>query len=91
MAHTKVKAAEQSIDVADPDKKSITLVMDYYQNFDLPHLGGEQPGCTYHYSPVWLYCLAIVDVAEDQLYAYIFEEMAMKKVENLRQGAGLDF
>ena len=82
LAQIKYKAAEQSIDFVDPDKKVITLVMDYCQNLDLPHLGGEQPGDTYYFSPVWLYCLGIVDVFEDQLYAYIYEESAAKKGAN---------
>ena len=82
IAQMKYEAAEQSIHFVDPDKKVITLVMDYCQNLDLPHLGGEQPGDTYYYSPVWLYCLGIVDVSEDQLYAYIYEESAAKKGAN---------
>ena len=82
LAQIKYEAAEQSIDFVDPDKKVITLVMDYCQNLDLPHLGGEQPGDTYYFSPVWLYCLGIVDVSEDQLYAYIYEESAAKKGAN---------
>ena len=70
---------EQLIDIVDPDKKVITLVIDYCQNLDLPHLGGEQPGDTYYFSPVWMHCLGIVDVSKDQLYAYIYEESAAKK------------
>ena len=56
--------------------------MDYCQNLDLPHLGGEQPGDTYYYSPVWLYCLGLVDVAEDRLCPYIYEESAAKEGTN---------
>ena len=29
-----------------------TIVVDYCQNLSIPHLGGEQPGETYYYSPI---------------------------------------
>ena len=61
------------------DSNVVTLVVDYCQNLDLPHLGGEQPGDTYYLSPIWLYCLGIVNVAEGRLYSYIYEESSAKK------------
>ena len=64
---------------AEPSKRTISLVIDYCQNLDLPHLGGEQPGDTYYYPPVWIYCLRIVDTSEDKLYAYIHKESDAKK------------
>ena len=81
-AQTKVDAADESLNESNPTKRTVTLVMDFCQNLDLPHLGGEQPGDTYYYSPVWLYCLGIVDVAEDRLYAYLYDESSAKKGAN---------
>ena len=77
----KVDEANESVD-ASAQNKTVTLVLDYCQNLDLPHLGGEQPGDTYYFSPVWLYCLGIVDVTEDQLYAYLYDEASAKKGAN---------
>jgi len=81
-AQYKVDAANESINEINPSKRTVTLVMDFCQNLDLPHLGGEQPGDTYYYSPIWLYCLGIVDVAEDRLYAYLYDESSAKKGAN---------
>lgn len=36
----------------------------------------------YYYSPIWLYCLGIVDKAEDRLYAYLYDESCAKKGAN---------
>ena len=65
LAQIKVDAAEKSMNKSDPLKRTVTLVMDYCQNLDLPHLCGEQPSDTYYYSLVWLYCLGTVDTTED--------------------------
>ena len=67
-AQCKVDAADETLDEIIPSKKTVTIVMDFCQNLNLSHLGGEQPGDTYYYSPVWLYCLGIYDVSEDRLY-----------------------
>ena len=48
----KVDAANKTLNEIIPSKKSVTLVMDFCQNLDLPHLGGEQPGDMNYYSPV---------------------------------------
>ena len=64
------------------ESASATLVLDYCQNLDLPHLGGEQPADTYYFSPVWLYCLGIVDVTEGRLYAYLYDKASAKKGAN---------
>ena len=65
LAQIKVDAAEESMNKSNPPKRTVTLVMDFCQNLHLPHLGGEQPGDTYYYSPVWLYFLGIVNIVED--------------------------
>lgn len=82
LAKLKFDAANETLTEKNPLKKTITLVMDFCQNLDLPHLGGEQPGDTYYFSPVWLYCLGIYDVAEDRLYAYLYDESSAKKGAN---------
>ena len=77
LASQKMEKAETS-----EDRKVITLVIDYCQNLSVPHLGGEQPGDTYYYSPIWLYCLGIVDVSLGRLFAYTYPEYAANKGAN---------
>ena len=60
----KVDQANESIGACSGNK-TITIVLDYCQNLDLPHLGKKQPGDTYYFSPIWLYCLGIVEVTKD--------------------------
>ena len=52
------------------------MVADYDQYLGLPHFGGEQPGDTYYYSPLAVYCFGIVDtsVTPEQLHAYGYTE-----------------
>ena len=64
------------------NEKVVTLVMDYCQNLELPHVGGEQVGDTYYYSPIALYCLGIVNAAINQLYAYVYSEADGRKGGN---------
>ena len=56
------------------EDRVVTLVMDYCQNLDLPHIGSEQVGDAYYYSPIWLYCLGIVDASTNKLSAYVYSE-----------------
>jgi hypothetical protein len=51
-------------------------VCDYCQNLGIPHFGGEQPGDTYYYSPLNIFCFGIVDASTspEQLYAYGYSE-----------------
>jgi hypothetical protein len=55
---------------------SLCIVADYAQHLGLPHFGGEQPGDTYYYSPLVVYCFGIVDtsVTPEQLHAYGYTE-----------------
>lgn len=55
---------------------SFCLVADYCQNLGLPHFGGEQPGDTYYYSPLAVYCFGVVDATAtpDRLLAYGYTE-----------------
>ena len=45
LAKAKFEAAYHTTGV-ETSKRTITSVIDYCQNLDLPHLGGEQPGDT---------------------------------------------
>ena len=47
---------------------------DYCQNMALPHFGGEQPGETYYFSPLGVYCFGMVDPTVDKLYAHLYSE-----------------
>ena len=37
------------------EPKIVTITIEYFQNLDLPHLGYDQPGDFYYYSPINLY------------------------------------
>ena len=50
------------------------LVADYCQNMALPHFGGEQPGETYYFSPLGVYCFGMVDPTIDRLFAHLYTE-----------------
>jgi hypothetical protein len=50
------------------------LVADYCQNMALPHFGGEQPGETYYFSPLGVYCFGVVDPTVDKLFAHLYTE-----------------
>jgi len=64
------------------EPKIVTITIDYSQNLDLPHLGDEQPGDCYYYSPINLYCFGIVDSTQEHLHAYIYTEGEGKKGSN---------
>jgi hypothetical protein len=55
---------------------SFCLVADYAQNLGLPHFGGEQPGDTYYYSPLAVYCFGLVDASQspEQLHCFGYTE-----------------
>jgi len=61
---------------------SFCIVGDYAQNLGVPHFGGEQPGDTYYYSPLSVYCFGVVDVCgeQDKLHAY----MAIQKIREAK-------
>jgi hypothetical protein len=41
----------------------------------LPHFGGEQPGETYYFSPLGVYCFGVVDPTVDKkLFAHLHIE-----------------
>lgn len=65
-----------------PNERICTFVVDYAQNMYLPSFNAEQPGETYYYSPLNLYCLGIVDCSEtaETLSAHIYYEGEGKKV-----------
>ena len=78
-ARSQKDLAAKKIELAKENTDVITLVIDYCQNIDLPHVGQEQPGDTYYYSPIWLYCLGIVNSHNNSLHAYVYPESAAKK------------
>lgn len=61
-----------------------TYTIDYAQNTYMPHLGDEQPGETYYYSPVNVYTLGIVNtgMVPMKLYAHVYYEDEGKKGGN---------
>ena len=61
-----------------------TYTIDYAQNTYMPHLGDEQPGETYYYSPVNVYTLGIVNtgLTPMKLFAHVYYEDEGKKGGN---------
>jgi hypothetical protein len=58
------------------EERSYCLVRDYCQNLSLLYFGGEQPGDTYYFSPLFVYVFGIADVSKDraQLLGYGYHE-----------------
>jgi len=58
------------------EERSYCLVADYCQNLSIPYFGGEQPGDTYYFSPLFVYVFGMADVAKDraELLAYGYHE-----------------
>ena len=63
----------------EKSERVVTLVCDYAQNLTLPNFGSEQPGETYYYSPLNVYCFGIVDTSVDHLHAMLYLEGEAKK------------
>ena len=55
---------------------SYCIVGDFCQNLSIPHFGMEQPGDTYYYSPLFVYCFGVVDACAtpDVLHSYGYSE-----------------
>jgi hypothetical protein len=67
------------------ESRKYCLVGDYCQNMSAPHFGSEQPGATYYFSPLNVYCFGMVDVAAGpdlKMYAHIYHEGEGKKGGN---------
>ena len=60
----KITTARKYAANPESNKKVYTLVVDYCQNLQYPWYGERQPGETYYYPHVRVYCLGIVDVAD---------------------------
>ena len=60
------------------------IVVDYCQNMELPFFGGTQPGDTYYFSPLGVYCFGVCNVGtkDKDLTAYIYPEGDGKKGGN---------
>ena len=63
----------------EKSERVLTFVCDYAQNMTLPNFGSEQPGETYYYSPLNVYCFGIVDTSSDHLHAMLYLEGEAKK------------
>ena len=60
-------------------------------NLTLPHLGQEQPGDTYYFSPIFLYCLGIVDAGTQKLTEYLYQEREGGKGGNNTSSLLIDY
>ena len=77
LANDKIKQATYTNDhenkIHHKDKVQ-TIIMDYCQNLNLPHLGQDQPGDAYYFSPLSIYCFGICDAVTSHLSAYVYDE-----------------
>lgn len=65
-------------------ERNFCFIMDYAQNLELPHLGEEQPGDIYYYSPksVYVFGIANVNVVPNIMNAYSYVEEYGRKGGN---------
>ena len=77
-------AQHDAIEETPHDERVYTLVMDYAQNCELPHLGSNQPGKTYYYSPLKINVFGIVNAGKNSGYldAYLYHEGEGRKGGN---------
>ena len=79
MMEAKADAIDNTIDHKD---RQYVLVIDFAQNMGLPHFGAEQPGATYYFSPINVYCFGIADESradKAHLFAHCYMEGDAKK------------
>eukprot|EP00978_Attheya_sp_CCMP212_P039672 scaffold208562_cov36-Attheya_sp.AAC.2 len=79
------KSQEAKEDASKPhNEQRHCFVMDYSQNLDIPHFGDEQPGETYYYSPLSVYCFGTIDCSTtpEHMHAFIYKEGQGKKGGN---------
>jgi hypothetical protein len=77
----KKKEAIATIDKR-PAEKVLCYVADYAQNLPIPNFASEQPGATYYYSPLSIYCFGVVDASVDRLTAWLYSEAQAAKGGN---------
>ena len=85
LANNKVKSATFTNDKANkvPHQDKVqTIIMDYCQNLNLPHLCEDQPRDAYYFSPLSIFCLWICDAVSNHISAYIYDESKGGKGEN---------
>ena len=72
MAEAK-KCTEEQVDARE---LCVTLIVDYCQNMDMPSFRRDQPGETFFYVPMNIFCFGIVDCngPDDILHAYMYNE-----------------
>ncbi len=68
LANAKKQLAKLDAYKGKMEPKIVTITIDYFQNLDLPHLGNEQPGDCYYYSPMNLYYFGIADSTQEHLH-----------------------
>jgi len=70
------EAKKCTADQVDARDLCITLIVDYCQNMDMPSFRRDQPGVTFFYVPMNIFCLGIVDCnpPKDILHAYMYDE-----------------
>lgn len=68
-----------------------TIIVDYCQNLNLPHLGNEQPGDAYYFSPLSIYTFGICNSVTGHLHAYVYDESEGAKGGNNVASLILDY
>ena len=79
------KSLEAKEDATKPhSERRYCFVMDYSQNLGLPHFGDEQPGETYYFSPLSVFCFGTIDCSTlpEKMHALVYKEGEGKKGGN---------
>ena len=78
LANLKIEQAKFTNDevmaVMSQDQKVQTIIIDYCQNLNLPHLGEDQPGDAYYFSPMSIFCFGVCNAINNELTAYVYDE-----------------
>ena len=65
---------DEVLSVLSQEQRVQTIIIDYCQNLNLPHLGADQPGDTYYFSPLSIFCFGVCNAINNELTAYIYNE-----------------
>jgi hypothetical protein len=83
LAQQKSREAKEDVTKSHSERRHC-FVMDYSQNLGLPHFGDEQPGETYYYSPLSIFCFGTIDCSTtpEKMHALVYKEGEGKKGGN---------
>ena len=95
LANLKIEQAiftnNEDLSVLSQDQRVQTIIIDYCQNLNLPHLGSDQPGDAYYFSPMSIFCFGVCNAINNELTAYVYDESEGAKGGNNVASLVLDY